>query len=112
MTTTPFVYLHVRTPYGPGGGPGTAEAYARRAAALGYPALGCGDTSTPAAWAAWAAATQAADIRPIYGLALAVTSEAGEPVPLLLLAHAAAGLRNLLHLSRITHHASRTTHHA
>src|SRR5438552_898065 len=99
MTDTPFVYLHVRTPYGPNGGPGTAEAYARRAAALGYAALGCADAGTPAAWAAWAAAAQTAGIRPLFGLELRVAAAGATPVPLLLLARDAAGLRNLVRLA-------------
>src|SRR5205085_764032 len=49
-----FCYLHVHTPYGPGGGPGSLAEYAAAAAAAGYPALACSDYGSVAAWPDWA----------------------------------------------------------
>ena len=99
MPDLPFVYLHVRTPYGPGGGPGLPAAYAGRARELGYPALACADRGSVGAWPGWAAACAAAGIAPIFGLELAVRAAGGAaPVPLLLLARDAAGLRHLITL--------------
>ncbi len=98
MPDLPFVYLSVRTPYGPGGGPGLPDAYARQARELGYPALGCADLGSVGAWPGWAHACATAGVRPIFGLALAV-GEGGTPLlPVLLVARDATGLHHLLAL--------------
>src|SRR5689334_535958 len=94
-----FTYLHLRTAYGPGGGPGPLAAYT--AAAQGYTALACTDYGTIAAWPEWERACHKAGIRPIYGLVfdLALAGAApGESWPLLALAATGQGLRNLVQI--------------
>lgn len=100
MSDPAFSYLHVRTPYGPGGGPGLPAAYLRRAREWGYPALGCADMG---AWPGWAHEGAVAGVRPIFGLELAVEAGAAAPVPVLLLARDVTGLRHLIGL----HNAAR-----
>src|SRR5690348_4190405 len=94
----PFCYLHVCTPYGPGGGPGSLAEYASAAAALGYPALACSDYGSVAAWPDWERACRRAGIRPIYGLTfdLCLDSADADPWPVLALAATGTGLRHLV----------------
>jgi DNA polymerase-3 subunit alpha len=104
-----FTYLHLRTAYGPGGGPGSLAAYT--AAAQGYTALACTDYGTVAAWPEWERACRKAGIRPIYGLVfdLAPAGAApGESWPLLALAATGQGLRNLVQIhNRLEAHEGR-----
>ncbi len=95
----PFAYLHVRTSYGPGGGPGTPAGYARAARAAGYSALACADYGSVAAWPEWAQACAQAGLRPLFGCAfdLVLDDAPGAPAwPLLALAATATGLRHLV----------------
>ena len=93
-----FTYLHVRTPYGPGGGPGAPADYV--AAAEGSPALACADYGSVAAWPEWERACRAAGIRPIDGLGfdLLLDADSADCWPLLALAATGEGLRNLVRL--------------
>src|SRR5439155_4793009 len=102
-------YLPLRTPSGPGGGPGALGDYA--AAAAGYPALACSDYGTVAAWPEWERACRAAGIRAIYGLGFDVPlgpDGDAAPWPLLALAATGAGLRHLVQIhNRLRREAGR-----
>ncbi|HMA38202.1 MAG TPA: PHP domain-containing protein [Chloroflexia bacterium] len=98
LSPVSFAYLHVRTAYGPGGGPGPLAGYA--AAAQGLAALACTDYGSVAAWPEWERVCRKAGIRPLYGLVfdLILAPAAGPPWPVLALAATGEGLRNLVRL--------------
>src|SRR5262245_5764404 len=96
-----FCYLHVCTPFGPGGGPGSPTEYALAAAAAGYAALACSDYGSLAAWPDWERACRLAGLHSLYGLSfdlLVDPAPPGEPWPVLALAATGQGLRQLVQI--------------
>jgi error-prone DNA polymerase len=97
----PFIELRAHSAYSFGDGAVTPEALARRAATLGYPALGLTDHADLGGSVRFAIACRERGLRPIVGAELSVDGR-----PLALLARSARGFRNLAGLvtrSRVGH---------
>ncbi|MEO8285340.1 MAG: PHP domain-containing protein [Chloroflexota bacterium] len=97
-----FAYLHLHTSYSQGGGPAAPADWCRRAAELGYSAVGVSDRAPLAAFPTMYRRAKEAGLTPLFGLELDILlppdgGRKAEPVtqPVLLYARSSTGAKNM-----------------
>jgi DNA polymerase-3 subunit alpha len=103
-----FTYLHVNTHFSSKGGPASPDEWCRRAASLGYNAIGVADRAPMAAFPALAQAARSAGVFPVYGVELDLLLPPGDKSAppgqaVLLFARDSTGMSNLARLSGLAH---------